>query len=71
MKVAIALVGDSACMFASAAKVYTKDSVTNFINAAIQCELQNSAPRDMTPDERGAYVRAGLDRFLFKDFAQG
>ena len=71
IKVAIAVVGDSICNFASAPKKYTTNTVSACIKAAIQCELQNSAPRDMSPKERQEYVREGLDRYVVKDFTQG
>jgi hypothetical protein len=71
LRIAVAVVGDSIALFASAPKVYSKHTVSQCIRAAIQCELQDSAPRDMTPDEKQAFVCAGLDCFVFKDFVRG
>ena len=71
IRIAVAVVGDSIAKFATAPKVYTNHTVSQCIRSAIQCELQNSAPRDMSQQERQEYVRAGLERYIFKDFTQG
>ena len=71
LRIAVAILGDSVALFASEKGKYTKDTVGQCIRGAIQCELQNSAPRDMTHDQKRAYVEAGLDVFVFKDFVKG
>ena len=58
-------------MFASGPKKYTTDTVSACIINALRSELQNSAPRDMTPKERDLYVQNEVDRYVFKEFVQG
>ncbi len=68
---AIAVVGDSVCLFMSAPKKETPSLVSDCILEALESELRNSAPRDMSELELDDLVARNLARHAFCDFVKG